>query len=175
MLISLSDLRKLITTDESDFSLAMRLGAIEEKIRSYTNNHFLDIGTRTGIVIRDGLIDAECRRFHTGDTVELCHIRSNDELCIIAAVTKEGLYIPSEPLLDSSRGTMTLVRYPKDVVMGAVQMLQYDLQTSGREDVASETISRHSVTYRDPSASASVLGYPSKITGFLKAYRRARV
>lgn len=174
MLISIGDLRALIQTDESDYALAVRLSAIEAKIRSYTNNSFIVGGTAAPIAIKDGRVLGAFRLFRPGDSVELMHTRASDGLYSVVSIEPDG-YCLSDRLIDSEEGTMSLVRYPKDVVMGAIDMLRYDLETAGREDVASETISRHSVTYREPSSSGSILGYPAKLTAFLKPYRRARV
>ncbi len=174
MLISITDLRKIIETDESDYALAVRLDAIEGRIRAYTNNHFLVTGTTVPITIRDGRILCAHGHFSVGDTAEICHTAASDGIYTIIR-REEGAYYASERLLDSDEGSMTLVRYPKDVVYGAIRMLQYDLDMDGREGVASETVSRHSVTYREPTGSNSVIGYPLKLSSFLKPYRRARV
>jgi hypothetical protein len=40
--------------------------------------------------------------------------------------------------------------------------------------VASETISRHSVTYVDQTGDNTIMGYPVALMGFLKPYRKAR-
>ena len=70
---------------------------------------------------------------------------------------------------------------PPDVQMGIVNMIQYRLNVKkrieqGKENIASETLSRHSVTYVSPDdgSSDSVMGYPVSIMGFCKPYRRPR-
>jgi hypothetical protein len=40
--------------------------------------------------------------------------------------------------------------------------------------VASETISRHSVTYVDQTGENTIMGYPVALMGFLKPYIKAR-
>lgn len=74
--------------------------------------------------------------------------------------------------------------YPLDVKMGAINMLKWRLrneeQNSGdtsKQPVASETISRHSVTYAADSTEADIdelTGVPRKMSAFLKPYMRAR-
>lgn len=66
------------------------------------------------------------------------------------------------------------VQYPMLVKMGAIDLLKYDTANKGKamEDIASESISRHSVTYKDRSA--NVDGYPKNLLAFLKPYKRAR-
>ena len=131
MLISITDLRKIIETDESDYALAVRLDAIEGRIRAYTNNHFLVTGTTVPIAIRDGRILCAHGHFSVGDTAEICHTAASDGIYTIIR-REEGAYYASERLLDSDEGSMTLVRYPKDVAsrlprpdyqMGGYQML----------------------------------------------------
>lgn len=74
--------------------------------------------------------------------------------------------------------------YPLDVEMGAINMLKWQLrndeQNSGdtsKQPVASETISRHSVTYAADTTEADIdelTGVPRKMSAFLKPYIRAR-
>ena len=63
---------------------------------------------------------------------------------------------------------------PMDVKMGVVNLMKWELHLKDKIGVASETISRHSVTYVDQSAANTLMGYPSALMGFLKPYKRAR-
>ena len=65
--------------------------------------------------------------------------------------------------------------YPMDVKLGAVKLLKWDLNGhSEKLGVASETISRHSVTYVDQTGENTMMGYPAALMGFLRPYKRAR-
>ena len=64
--------------------------------------------------------------------------------------------------------------YPADVKMGVVYMLKWDLENRDKVGIASETISRHSVTYFNMDGDNSTMGYPKSLLGFLKPYMRAR-
>lgn len=64
--------------------------------------------------------------------------------------------------------------YPMDVKLGAVNMINWELTNREKVGVASETISRHSVTYFDLSGENSTMGYPKALLGFLRPYKRAR-
>lgn len=64
--------------------------------------------------------------------------------------------------------------YPMDVKLGAVNMINWELTNREKVGVASETISRHSVTYFDLSGENSIMGYPKALLGFLRPYKRAR-
>lgn len=65
------------------------------------------------------------------------------------------------------------IAYPDDVKMVAIKLLKYDMETADKADIASETISRHSVTYKSRDGSNTVNGYPAELMGFLKPYMKA--
>lgn len=64
--------------------------------------------------------------------------------------------------------------YPPDVKMGAINMLKWDFESRDKIGIASETVSRHSVTYADASGDNATAGYPKAVLGFLRPYRRAQ-
>lgn len=67
-----------------------------------------------------------------------------------------------------------VINYPADVKMGVVNLLKWELNNRDKVGVASESISRHSVTYFDMTGDNSASGYPTALMGFLKPYKRAR-
>lgn len=64
--------------------------------------------------------------------------------------------------------------WPADVKLGVVNLRKWEDDNRDKIGVASETISRHSVSYSGLSASESRGGYPAALLGFLDPYRRAR-
>ena len=62
---------------------------------------------------------------------------------------------------------------PLDVQMGIVRMVSWQIGAGSKAGIASETLSRHSVTYVQ-NAEDSVMGYPRSIMGFCKPYRRCK-
>ena len=64
--------------------------------------------------------------------------------------------------------------YPMDVKMGVVNLMKWELTNRDKVGVASETISRHSVTYVDLNGGNAIMGYPKSLMGFLLPYKRAR-
>lgn len=64
--------------------------------------------------------------------------------------------------------------YPMDVKMGVISLMKWTLQSGDKIGIASESISRHSVTYFDMTGDNSAMGYPKALTGFLKPYMKAR-
>lgn len=66
------------------------------------------------------------------------------------------------------------IHYPADIKMGVVNLMRWELGNREKMGVASETISRHSVTYFDVTADNSIMGYPASLRGFLRPYMKAR-
>ena len=66
------------------------------------------------------------------------------------------------------------INYPADVKMGVVNLLKWEFNHRDKMGVASESISRHSVSYFDMTGDNSSGGYPRALMGFLKPYMEAR-
>lgn len=113
MVLSVEELRKYLTTEETDEMLEAKLEAMERVVKLYTNNNF---------------------KRHLTDTGE----------------------------------------YPMDVKMGVVNLMKWELERRDKVGVASESISRHSVTFFDMSEGNSAMGFPVALLGFLKPYKRVR-
>ena len=64
--------------------------------------------------------------------------------------------------------------YPMDVKMGVINMMKWELTSRDKVGVASESISRHSVTYFDMTGDNSTMGFPKTLMGFLLPYKKAR-
>lgn len=67
-----------------------------------------------------------------------------------------------------------VVEFPPDVKMGAINLLKWDFGFRDKVGIASESISRHSVSYSGVSGDDSVGGYPAGLVGFLRLYVKAR-
>ena len=78
-----------------------------------------------------------------------------------------------EELFDEDNVKVTLVRYPSSIKSGVIKLMQYDVRMNDKVGIASESISRHSVSYAQPS-SDSIGGYPPNLMSFLKPYMKAR-
>ena len=176
MIMTVAELRRYVETEESDQVLEARLQALELLIRAYTNNNFQDRAFRSVAVslpehdfLCSGVIP-----FRVGDTLQISESDlMQDELVTVEAVdgntvtVKEGLY-------DESGVVITKVKYPQDVKMGVANLLKWELNNREKVGIASESISRHSVTYVDQTAANTLMGYPASLMGFLKPYRKAR-
>lgn len=173
MLMTTDELKSYITTSESDDLLAARLAALEFVIRGYTNNNFQDTARRCKAIITDGKIYSSVIPFKVGDTVQISQSERNNGLYTVASVSDEYFTVTED--VDNDRGALiTKVVYPIDVRLGAANLIKWELENRDKAGIASETISRHSVTYVTMDASNSLMGYPKSQLGFLKPYRKAR-
>lgn len=168
------ELRKYITTEESDDMLTGRLAAMELMIRAYTHNRFQQRGyRRMGDIVGDMIVMGTLQPFNKGDTVQVTDSDFNDGLYVVkdanvATITVDGLQTNEDDVL------VTKVVYPMDVKMGVVNLIRWDMERRDKAGIQSETISRHSVTYASMDGENAIMGYPKSLIGFLRPYMRAR-
>lgn len=176
MIMTVAELRQFVTTDEEDQALEARLQALELLIRAYTNNNFQQRGFRIEADIRGGVFMSESLiPFAVGDTVMISQSDlQSDCLCTIKAITDDTTFAVNESCADDDCILVTKVVYPADVKLGVANMLKWQLDNGDKAGVASETISRHSVTYFDMTGDNSAVGFPKALTGFLRPYMKAR-
>lgn len=177
MILTVAELRQYINTEEEDQVLEARLQALELLIRAYTNNNFQVRAYRAvAVAVSEGnqLLCNSPVPFRVGDTLQ---ITESDfmpgELVTVESVSNGAISV-SEDLADESGVVITKVKYPMDVKMGVVNLMKWELNNREKVGVASESISRHSVTYVDQTGENTIMGYPVALIGFLKAYRKAR-
>lgn len=174
MLMTVDELRRYVQTDEDDDLLAARLRAVETAIRAYTNNGFQERGFRAEADIHGGLFVVEALTpFEEGDTVQVSCSDRNDGLYTVKTVT-DSTFTVEEKVRDEMDVLVTKVSYPEDVKLGAVNLLKWEASNRDKVGVASETISRHAVTYFDQSSGNTAMGYPVALLGFLEPYKCAR-
>ena len=174
MLMTADELRRYMQTDEDDEMLSARLRAVEAAIRAYTNNRFQDRGFRGEADILGGTFLMEALQpFEVGDTAQVTASSLNDGLYTVKAVT-DATFEVEERVRDETGVLVTKVTYPEDVKLGAVNLMKWDASNRDKVGVASETISRHAVTYFDQSSGNTAMGYPVALLGFLEPYKCAR-
>lgn len=174
MIISVDDFRKYITTTETDEVLEAKLQALELLIRKYTNNNFQKRNIRVKCPVVSQKLYTDYQLLKLGDSVELSQSTFNDGVYVITGFCEQGMITLDKDLLDESDVLVTKVEYPIDVVMGAVNMMKWDLENREKVGIQSETLSRHSVTYFNMDGENSLMGYPKSLLGFLKPYMKAR-
>lgn len=159
--------------DPEDKGVPLKLEAIEHRIRSFTRNRFQVRAARIEAESKGGVLLGAPSFFKPGDTVQVSCSVINDGLYVVACI-EDGIIRLDRELADEPMNRVTLVRYPPDVVAGAVGILEYErVMPRSKAAIASETISRHAVSYRVPSAAESLAGYPHEVTAFLRPYMRA--
>lgn len=177
MLMTVEHLKSLLPgRNETDEVLGDKLQALELLIRKYTNNNFQKRFYRSDGEISGGILTLDIPSYFTkGDTIQITRSSFNDGLYVIESVSAGGeLTIDPVPLIDDYMVLVTRIEYPKDIIMGAVNMFKWDLESRDKVGVKSESLSRHSVTYYDMDSNNSLMGYPSSLLGFLKPYMKAR-
>lgn len=176
MIISVDELKQYISTDVQDSVLEAKLQALEILIRKYTNNNFQVRSIRTVATCNSDhtVICDKLMPFKVGDTIQISASEYNpDMICTITAINGNVLTVDKD-LIDDNYALITKVSYPMDVVMGTVNMMQWELENRAKVGIQSETISRHSVTYFNMDGDNSLMGYPKSLIGFLKPYMKAR-
>lgn len=67
-----------------------------------------------------------------------------------------------------------VIEYPADIKVGVVSLIKWKLNNQDKAGVASESLSRWTVTYAGATGDDSTSGYPDSMMGFLRPYMRAR-
>lgn len=174
MILSVEKAKSLITfpgwTDEK---IEMKLKAVEQTIRAYTNNNFQNRGIRIQACIRAGVFMSESLiPFSVDDTVQVSESRYNSGLFTVSVESDDTTFMVNEDTRDEDDVLVTKVEYPADVVNCCVELLEWAVNFAGKVGIKSETLSRHSVTYED--SATMFMGYPASLLGCLKPYRKAR-
>lgn len=174
MIITAQEFRRYVQTDEEDSGLEAKLSALELLIRAYTHNNFQQRSIRRMADIAGNTIIMDALQpFKVGDTVQVTESHFNDGIYTVTEADDATITIKGETF-DENDVYVTRVVYPMDVKMGVVNLMKWELQNRDKVGVASESISRHSVTYFNMDGENSVMGYPKSLLGFLKPYMKAR-
>ena len=175
MIISVEKAKELVSFPSwTDEKIKMKLLAVEQTIRAYTNNNFHDPGLRIQADIAGGVFMSKSLiPFSIGDTVQVSESRYNKGLFTVSTADDQTFTVDEETR-DEIAVLVTKVVYPADVIACAVNLLEWEVQNRAKVGVQSETLSRHSVTYFNMDGANNVMGYPSSLLGCLKAYRKVR-
>lgn len=176
MIISVEDAKKEINDFKGwpDDKIKRKLKAIEQAIRSHTNNNFQDRDCRRTADIVGGSIYVEALTpFEVGDTVQISESGLNKGLFTVATVDDTSFTV-EEAVKDEQNVLVTKIVYPDNVIDCAYNLLEWELNNRGKVGIQSESLSRHSVTYFNMDGDNSSMGYPVSLLGCLKPYRKAR-
>lgn len=175
MLITAIELKKIYPkfNDIDNNIITRKLNAIENAIRQHTHNKFQNRLIRIETDIVDGKINWNTNYLKVDDTIEISD-GINKGLYTIKTVSEK--IETNEPLYDYPEQLITKIEYPSDVIEGAIDLLDWELIQNGKEstDVASESISRHNVSYIQRTNDNTINGYPIELFNFCENYMRAR-
>ena len=175
MLISAGDLKSRYEKfeDIDDDLITRKLSVIESAIRKHTNNNFQNRLVRFEASVEGGVIKGTSPYLKSLDTIEISD-GINKGLYTIISVGDEVKTI--EPLYDYPTQLITKIEYPIDVIEGAIDLLDWELIKQGKEqsNIASESISRHNVTYVQRTNENTINGYPIELFNFCNEYKKAR-
>lgn len=177
MIMTVAELRQFIDTDVEDQVLEAKLLALELLVRAHTNNNFQVRAFRAvAVAMAEGnkLLFNSTVPFAVGDTLNITDSEFMPDALVTVASVGGGSVTVNEDLYDESGVVITKVKYPQDVKMGVANLLKWELDNRDKVGVASETISRHSVTYFNMDGDNSIMGYPKSLMGFLRPYKKAR-
>ena len=170
MIITVEELKKVSELSSiPDEQLELMCEGIEDFIRQYTNNNFIVKNVTFNTPSMNGKLETVSPLIKVGDTVLISNSKYNNGVYVITAT--DGTL--DKELFDDENNKVTLVKYPPAIKLGVIKLLQYNTKMDDKVGISSESLSRHSVSYAQPS-SDSICGYPSSLMSFLKPFMKAR-
>lgn len=174
MIISVEELKECIDDVKgiSDTQLKRKLDAIENAIRMHTNNNFQERKIRFVAPSNTSAVLSTNPLLRVGDTVQISQ-SINEGLYVIKSID-DNIITLDKPLYPVEYNLVTKIKYGDDIKQGVINLMQWEVDMRNKVGIASETISRHSVTYFSQDASNTLMGYPVALLGFLEPYYKAR-
>ena len=176
MLITVDKLKETYPkfNDIDDELITRRLSVIESAIRKYTNNNFQNRAIRFEASSSNEILNGSNPYLNVEDTLEISN-SINSGIYTIKSVDDKRITL-EEPIYDTEYNLCTKVVYPIDVIEGAIDLLDWELLKQGKEltGVASESISRHNVSYVQRTNDNTISGYPVELFNFCNQYKKAR-
>ena len=175
MLISAGDLKSQYEKFEEfdDDLITRKLSVIENAIRKHTNNNFQNRLIRFSASVEDGIIKGTSPYLKSLDTIE---ISDGVNKGLYTVIGLDGGVKTIEPLYDYPEQLITKIEYPIEVIEGSIDLLDWELIKQGKEQtgIASESISRHNVSYVQRTNDNTINGYPIELFNFCENYKKAR-
>ena len=170
MIITVEELKNFSELSSiPDEQLTLMCDGVEDFIRQYTNNNFTVKNVTFNTPSMNGKLETVSPLFKVGDTVLISNSKYNNGVYVLTAI--DGTL--NKELFDDENNKVTLVKYPSSIKLGIIKLLQYNAKMDSKVGISSESLSRHSVSYAQPS-SDSIGGYPANLMSFLKPYMKAR-
>ena len=173
MIISLENAKTLVDFKNwTDERISMKLKAIEETVRKYTNNNFQNRFIRGVCSVNEqAMIYGLIPGLKAGDTIQISESKYNSGLYVVESISDDQIYVDKELTAEDSI-LVTKIEYPENVIECCINLLEWSIKNGSKVGIKSETLSRHSVTYEDSGTLYD--GYPTGILNGLKMYRKAR-
>ena len=170
MIVSIEELKTVSELSNiPDDQLKLMSEGVEDLIRQYTNNNFINRNITFNTPSTEGKLDMVSPLFKVGDTILISNSQYNNGVYVLNS--EDGAL--DREIFDDENNKVTLVTYPKAIKLGVIKLLQYNVVMDSKAGISSESISRHSVSYAQPDSN-SIGGYPSSLLSFLKPYMKAR-
>lgn len=176
MIISVEKAKEFIKFPESwtDERIERKLKAVEQIIRSYTNNNFQNRLIRfKGAIVGQQIEGYDIFGIEAGDTIQISESVYNNGLHVVVSASDDVIETDDE-VIDEAHVLVTKIEYPEDVIDCAINLLEWEVNNRDKVGIQSETLSRHSVSYFNMDGDNSLMGYPKSLLGCLVAYRKAR-
>lgn len=174
MIVSIADLMEMPEfSGKSEKALQKKLNAVEQLIRSYTNNNFQNRSVRFQAKSLGNRVFGTSGFLRVGDTIQISQSMVNDGIYVITEIGNDFIRLDTE-LFETDLNLITKVEYPADVQSGVIDLMVWETKNRQKVGIKSETLSRHSVSYYDQDANNQVMGYPVALLGFLKPYIKPR-
>jgi len=177
MILTLSELKIILQIDDNtqDDLFELQLQILEDAIVDYTNNLFEDDNTIETItasfdatlktITAKNSFDFVKNYYMVGDQIRVIGSRKNDAVYSIKSVVNNIIEV-NEDLIDEDNDlniTIFALKYPKALKQIVADMVNYNVNRNKLVD--SESISRHSITYRKIEGQ-----YPVEIIAGLNKY-----
>ena len=170
MIVSIEELKTVSELSNiPDEELRLMSEGLEDFIRQYTNNNFINRNITFNTPSVEGKLEMLSPLIKVGDSILISNSQYNNGVYVL---NSENGTLDRE-LYDCADNKVTLIQYPTAIKLGFIKLLKYNVRMDSKVGIASESISRHSVSYAQPDSS-SIGGYPSHLMSFLNPYMRAR-
>lgn len=170
MIVSIEELKTVSELSNiPDEELRLMSEGLEDFIRTYTNNNFINRNITFNTPSVEGKLEMVSPMVKVGDTILISNSQYNNGVYVL---NSENGTLDRE-LFDCDDNKVSLIQYPNAIKLGFIKLLKYNATMDKKVGIASESISRHSVSYSQPDSN-SIGGYPSHLMSFLKPFMKAR-
>ena len=168
MILNVEQYKELKETNATDEKILFSIKSVQDFIFNYTRNDFmfhdsLKVSELTFIESENKIVGNFWKNIRVGQKLRVDYSYANNNVYTIVEKTDEHIIVAEDVIDETSICETYIVEFPAGLVNIALNMVDFDLETR-RNGVASESISRHSITFQDIDA------YPRDIITQLTKY-----